>query len=80
MRVAMAQKIDRNTAGKIKCATTILTDQPSPFAADRAKSTPGINGHQGSDRHEHGLSFEHHAIRAKKEKATQKGRLGGTDL
>ena len=58
MFMAVAKQINSNTAREVQRAAAILTDQIAPLTLHRAKATPGINGHQGSDRHETCLSCE----------------------
>ena len=51
MRVAMAEQIDGNAAGKIEVFLAVLAVKIAPLTAHRTHAAPGVNGHKRGNRH-----------------------------
>ncbi len=61
MRVAMAERVDRDAAGEIEKAAAVARVQPGPLAALEGEVDPAIGGHQRGNRgvraHRLGVQF-----------------------
>ena len=47
VRMAVAKQVDSNACSEIQRAAAVFRNQPSAFTANRPKSTPRIDWHQG---------------------------------